>query len=173
LKCDFFDPSHYDTILKVLPFNNLSDNLRGIYKRFEMLETYLDLSDDKHKMLKVLIEGKSVKYDKLFYKSSVRRDLIKNNKEAVYDLKSLKNKLGWTYKKTQEMYYRLQKDCYDAFVEMYEEEFYYMYICKGKYKKCSKCGEIKLVQRFAKDSSRKDGYDPRCKKCKQNMDKNA
>jgi hypothetical protein len=165
LKCDFFDPDHYDTILKVLPFNNLSDNLRGIYKRFEMLETYLNLSDDKHKMLEVLKEGKSIKYDKLFYKSSVRRDLIKNNKEAVYDLKSLKNKLGWTYKKTQEMYYRLQKDCYDAFIEMYEEEFYYMYICKGKYKQCSKCGEIKLVQRFGIDSRNNDGYKSICRKC--------
>lgn len=173
LKCDFFDPSHYDTIFKVLPFRNLSDNLRSIYKRFEMLETYLDLSNDKHEMLEILKEGKSVKYEKLFYKSTVRRDLIKNNKEAVYDISSLKRKLGWTYGKTKMMYDRLCLDCYNAFIEMYEEEFYYMYISKGKYKKCSKCGEIKLVQRFAKDGSRKDGYDPRCKKCKQNMDKNA
>jgi hypothetical protein len=168
LKCDFFDPDHYNTILKVLPFNNLSDNLRGIYKRFEMLETYLDLSDDKHKMLEVLKEGKSVKYDKLFYKSDNRRELVKNNKEAIYDLKSLKNKLGWTYKKTEKTFYKLQEDCYNAFIEMYEEEFYYMYIAKGKYKQCSRCGEIKLVQRFDKDAKGKDGYRNICKKCRKN-----
>ena len=168
LVCDFFDPNHYDTILKILPFRTLSDNLKTIYKRFEMLEVYLELSDDKKQMLDVLKEGKSVKYEKLFYKSTVRRDLIKNNKEAVYDLKSLKKKLGWTYDKTKKTFYKLQEDCYSAFIEMYEEEFYYMYMVKGKYKKCSKCGDIKLVQRFDLNKDSKDGYRNICKKCRKN-----
>lgn len=167
LICDFFNKDHYDTILKALPFKDLSDNLNKIYKRFEMLETYLELSDDKTKILDILKEGKSVKFEKLFYKADNRRELIKNNKEAVYDLKSLKEKLGWTYVKTRDLYYKLCEDCYNAFIEMYEEEFYYMYIVKGEYKKCSKCGKVKLVQRFNQKKDNKDGFEGYCKKCKQ------
>lgn len=43
------------------------------------------------------------------------------------------------------------------------EDWYYLNINKGEYKKCSKCGEIKLVQRFYKNGSK--GYRPKCKEC--------
>ena len=32
-------------------------------------------------------------------------------------------------------------------------------------KRCSKCGEIKSVDKFNKNRSRKDGYKPWCKEC--------
>jgi hypothetical protein len=35
-----------------------------------------------------------------------------------------------------------------------------------KLKKCTKCGEIKLVEKFSSDKSRKDGLHSHCKKCK-------
>jgi formylmethanofuran dehydrogenase subunit E len=38
----------------------------------------------------------------------------------------------------------------------------------SKYKQCSKCGEIKLVQRFDKDAKGKDGYKNICKICRKN-----
>lgn len=50
--------------------------------------------------------------------------------------------------------------------EMYEDEYEYLFIKKGQYKKCSKCGEVKLVQHFNRDSSRKDGYSSMCKICR-------
>ena len=52
-------------------------------------------------------------------------------------------------------------------VNVYEEkmeDWYYLNICKGKYKKCSKCGEIKLVSKF--DKKGKQGYQSQCKKCR-------
>lgn len=55
----------------------------------------------------------------------------------------------------------------DNIINAYEEQledWYYLNINKGKYKKCSKCGEIKLVQRF--DKKGKQGYQSRCKKCR-------
>ena len=43
-------------------------------------------------------------------------------------------------------------------------DFYYLNICKGEYKKCSKCGEIKLVSQFDKNGKR--GYMSMCKQCR-------
>ena len=44
------------------------------------------------------------------------------------------------------------------------EEWYYLNICKGTYKKCSKCNEIKLTSQFDKNGSR--GYKSMCKQCR-------
>lgn len=48
-------------------------------------------------------------------------------------------------------------------LELYED-WYYLNICKGEYKKCSKCNEIKLVSRF--DKNGRQGYMSMCKKCR-------
>ena len=51
-------------------------------------------------------------------------------------------------------------------VETYEneiEDWYYLNICKGEYKRCSKCGEVKLINKFYKESN--GGYKAKCKKC--------
>ena len=61
---------------------------------------------------------------------------------------------------------KILNDTIDCIINTYIEEledWYYLNINKGKYKKCSKCGEIKLVQRFAKNG--KKGYKSRCKEC--------
>ena len=55
----------------------------------------------------------------------------------------------------------------DLIVKQYEkeyEEWYYLNIRKGEYKKCSKCGEVKLVSQF--DKKGKQGLQSRCKKCR-------
>jgi hypothetical protein len=163
---DFFNPNHYDTILKILPFKNLSGNLKKIYEKFEKLEKYLDISEDKRKMIEVLKNGKITKLDKLFFTSKVKREVLSENKKAVYDLKSLKNKLGWTYEKTKKTYYRLQDDCFEAFLKYYENEIYYLYLVKGKYKKCYNCAEIKLTKEYNKHPNTKDGLENICRDCK-------
>ncbi len=53
----------------------------------------------------------------------------------------------------------------DNIVNTYEEEleeWYYLNVCKGEYKKCSKCGEVKLVSKFRKNGKR---YRGSCKEC--------
>ena len=55
----------------------------------------------------------------------------------------------------------------DSIVKQYEkeyEEWYYLNIRKGTYKKCSKCGEVKLISQF--DKKGKQGLQSRCKKCR-------
>ena len=52
-------------------------------------------------------------------------------------------------------------------IKQYEEDYedwYYLNIRKGNYKKCNRCGEIKLVSRF--DKNGKKGLLSICKKCR-------
>ncbi|MGM9971181.1 MAG: hypothetical protein ACI35W_02090 [Anaeroplasmataceae bacterium] len=42
---------------------------------------------------------------------------------------------------------------------------YFLNESKGKYKKCNKCGEVKLINQFDIKRSNKDGYKNHCKKC--------
>lgn len=54
----------------------------------------------------------------------------------------------------------------DSIVKQYEkkyEEWYYLNIRKGTYKKCSRCGEVKLISQFSKNGNRLRGN---CKNCK-------
>lgn len=44
------------------------------------------------------------------------------------------------------------------------EDWYYLNVCRGTYKTCSKCGEVKLVSRFDKNGKR--GYMTMCKECR-------
>ena len=47
-------------------------------------------------------------------------------------------------------------------------DWYYLNIEKGKYKKCSRCGEIKLAHNkyFSKNNTSKDGFYSICKSCR-------
>lgn len=54
-------------------------------------------------------------------------------------------------------------------VNEYEKEYmdwYYLNKVKGTYKKCTKCGEIKLIQEFGTLKSSKDGHRDVCKECR-------
>lgn len=57
-----------------------------------------------------------------------------------------------------------------------EDEYlywYYLNIEKGKYKKCSRCGQIKLAHNkyFSKNKTSKDGFYSICKKCRNSKNK--
>lgn len=56
----------------------------------------------------------------------------------------------------------------DLIIKQYEEDYenwYYLNIRKGQYKKCSKCGEVKLIRQFNKDKYKSDGLQSYCKIC--------
>ena len=57
-----------------------------------------------------------------------------------------------------------------------EDEYlywYYLNIKKGKYKKCSRCGQIKLAHNkyFSKNKTSRDGFYSICKKCRNSKNK--
>ena len=71
-------------------------------------------------------------------------NILKITKSAVSGhLNSIVNKI---YKKNLEKY----------------TDWYYLNICKGKYKQCTGCGEIKLIQYYSKKGDR---LQSRCKNC--------
>lgn len=54
-------------------------------------------------------------------------------------------------------------------INEYERQYtdwYYLNKAKGTYKKCSRCGEIKLVQEFGIDNNLKSGIMSACKECR-------
>lgn len=61
---------------------------------------------------------------------------------------------------------RIVNKIINAYEEYYEDNYYYVYMVKGEYKKCNCCGEYKLIKRFDKDKKSKDGYKNKCKKCR-------
>lgn len=52
-------------------------------------------------------------------------------------------------------------------------DWYFMNEEKGTYKKCSRCGQIKLAHNkyFSKNNTSKDGYYSICKKCRSRRNK--
>lgn len=54
-------------------------------------------------------------------------------------------------------------------------DWYYLQVEKGKYKKCSRCGQIKLAHNkyFSKNKTSKDGFYSICKCCRNTKDKKA
>ena len=46
--------------------------------------------------------------------------------------------------------------------------WHFTYVEKGKWKKCSRCGEVKLANNkfFSKNNTSKDGFYSICKKCR-------
>lgn len=56
-------------------------------------------------------------------------------------------------------------------IKRYELEYsywYYLNISKGEYKRCKKCGQVKLTSEFAKESKGHLGVKSRCNCCRQN-----
>ena len=56
------------------------------------------------------------------------------------------------------------KACVKIIINQYDKKYtdwYYLNICKGTYKKCTECGEIKLISEFS--TKGKDRYWGKCK----------
>lgn len=62
----------------------------------------------------------------------------------------------------------LNRICDNIAKSFYDDhmDWYFLNVSKGKYKKCSKCGEIKLTNQF--DKKGKQGLQSRCKSCRKN-----
>jgi hypothetical protein len=103
-------------------------------------------------------------------------NLIDNSDFAMLDLKIIKmyrsgvklKEIAEKFSVTQQNISKFIRTVCNVISDTYDEsyiDYFYREVAKGKYKKCSKCKEVKLVRMFYKNSDRLDGLRSNCKKC--------
>lgn len=90
-------------------------------------------------------------------------DMMRSN----YDVAEIAKELDCKYQTVQSTINKMIKKIINKYEDTYED-WYYLNIVKGKYKKCSKCGEIKIAneRHFSPKKDSKDGFHPYCKECR-------
>jgi predicted DNA binding protein len=134
---DMFDKNVVKELLRVKKQVDLQDDLSCILVDLENLINKVEFTDRQKEVLNM-------------WKNGVCID------DIAKDLKVRQNTVSKTLSRAVE-----------SIIKKYEEEYenwYYLNIRKGTYKKCSKCGEIKLISQF--DKNGKKGFKSMCKKCR-------
>lgn len=134
---DMFDKNVVKELLKVKKQVDLQDDLSCILVDLENLIKKVEFTDKQKKVLDRWINGMCV--NDIAKDLGVKKITISQALDRVVEL----------------------------IIKQHEEEYenwYYLNIRKGTYKKCSKCGEIKLISQF--DKKGKQGFQSRCKKCR-------
>ncbi len=141
---DLTDREHVKNLLQVSCSEDLQDDLSCIRTDLENLIKRTKFTDRQKEVLDLWMKDIPL-YD---------------NKEK--NIKGMPYYLGITGQGANKILNQAIDCIIDAYIEELED-WYYLNINKGEYKKCSKCGEVKLVQRFYKNGSK--GYRPKCKEC--------
>lgn len=96
--------------------------------------------------------------------SDFENEVIELWRKADCTQEDIANELGVS----QQFISATLKSISDKIVEQYKdnyEDWLYLNWIKGNYKKCNKCQEIKLTNKFRKRDDGADGYRNECKKC--------
>lgn len=80
-------------------------------------------------------------------------------------LQSIANALGMSHSNVKKHLDKIVNKVINQYEKEYEENHYYLNVVKGKYKKCTHCGEVKLISRFGNDSKGTYGKKSKCKEC--------
>lgn len=134
---DMFDKEVVKELLRVHKGVDLQDDLSCILVDLENLINKIEFTDKQRKVLELWSNGLAT--GEISKKLNVKPNTVASCLNGVVDL----------------------------IVKQYEkeyEEWYYLNIRKGEYKKCSKCGKVKLVSQFDKNGKR--GLYPSCKICR-------
>ena len=135
---DMFDKNTVKELLRVHKQLDLQDDLSCILVDLDNLINRIELNDRQHEVLEMWRNG--VETGTIAKILKVKPQTVHGNIDSIVE----------------------------AIIKQYEEDYenwYYLNIRKGQYKKCSRCGEIKLISQFNKEPKGKDGYKKHCKKC--------
>jgi len=135
---DFMDKNHIMALLKCHN-SNLQTDLGCLVYDLNTLINNIKLNEQERKILNMYRE-EDMTQEKIAEKLGLSQQFVSQTIEKIVN-------------RIIKQYYRIYED------------WYYLNICKGKYKKCSKCGEIKLISYFGKDDRNKDGLKSICRKC--------
>lgn len=135
---DELDKGHIKALLSFTDRIDLQDDLSVIIRDLNNTIFECEFTDIQWNVLKLLRQDKT------------QEDIgnILNVKQQVVNkhIKAIVNKI---YNKNLEKY----------------TDWYYLNICKGTYKKCSKCGKVKTIQQFNKEPKGILGVKSQCKQC--------
>lgn len=137
--CNFNDLSHIIELLGV-PHKNLLTGLGIIVYDLEQLIKQSNLND-------------------------FEKDVLQLWREEDLKQEDIAEELGVSQSYVSDTLRNICKKAIKQYKENYEDWLYLNYL-KGEYKKCSQCGEIKLIDKFGKWSYSNDGYRPECKICR-------
>ena len=135
---DMFDKEVVKELLRVHKGVDLQDDLSCILVDLENLINKIEFTDKQRKVLELWSNGSAT--GEISKKLKIKPNTVVSCLNSVVDL----------------------------IIKQYEkeyEEWYYLNIRKGIYKKCSRCGEVKLVSQFDKDKKGKYGVRGYCKNC--------
>ena len=133
---DMFDKDHVKALLAIPKDMEVSNE---IYITRDMLIENADLTDTQKEILNLWRKDKT--------------------------LQNIADRLGMSHSNVKKHLDKIVDKVINQFEKEYEENHYYLNVVKGKYKKCSCCGEVKLITRFANDSKGLYGKKSKCKDC--------
>ena len=135
---------------------------------------YLDMFDEEH-VKALLAINKDMEIASDMY---ITRDMLveKSNLTDIQKkilvlwrknktLQDIANVLGMSHSNVKKHLDKIVTKVINQYEKKYEENHYYLNVVKGKYKKCSCCGEVKLISRFGNDSKGTFGKKSKCKEC--------
>jgi predicted DNA-binding protein YlxM (UPF0122 family) len=142
---DFFDKEHVMALLKMPPVENLMTDVGCLVYDLNRLLEQCELTPADFRILELY-------------------------RHEDMSLENIADKLGST---RQNIYIALEKIC-NKIIDAYEgvyEDWYYLNKVKGKYKRCSKCKQNKIMndRNFGKHSQTHDGLYPSCRICRKNV----
>ena len=137
-------------------------------------EEFIDLFDPVHvKALLSIPKNKLVFNDLDITIDSVLERLKLNEEHTItlemwrkgFTQRAIANHLGKADNIIKRYMQIIVREFINEYEKIYEENYYYMFVCKGKWKRCSMCGEIKLTKRFRANRNASDGRRSECKIC--------
>lgn len=136
---DMFDEEHVKALLAINKDIELSNDM---YLTRDMLVKSADLTDIQRRILKLWRNGKT--------------------------FQGIANILNMSHTNVKKHLDKIVVKVIEQYEKEYEENYYYLNVVKGKYKKCTCCGEVKLISRFSNDSKGSFGKKSKCKDCIKN-----
>jgi hypothetical protein len=150
LNVDFFNADSWKPVLKLLRFNNMvSENVDRVIRIFYKCYGICDFTADENAIIRIY-----------------QRRQVKNSDKEFCIIKNIdiSNKLNIPQTNVSKRIAIICKKLSCAYEQLFID-YYYTYLVKGTYKRCSKCGENKLIYKFKNNPTASDGKYSICKEC--------